>query len=366
MFRHLVVIALFFLVACGNSSIPHTNPLLGFLLGSEEAVWMAHRDRLVSDEILAISDRDEESYWFYFPIGYDSTRVKLTLNPDGYKHNKLRVVEIAFLKDTTGGWMEDRDPVQGQIQPSDYSLEYVGRVYPQFLESFGQPDSITYKRKKNLTAEAFKSIADGTGYEPTYDTTGVMYWWNVGDYSVELFGEDEHVFGKHYNNVAATFRMRGYHEEYAREKEEARRRLKPSDLVKIPHLEQPEFGEDTYWNGEYVGPHRIFAVEFNTFKRDFDEEPRGITDVQFAIAIKSRFDEELCRLSNCEYSFDEPLRHGESKIMLWGGAFRCETRYQTNTEIGLPFERARIKGGPFKVEAVIKKVVFEDGEILGD
>ena len=176
---------------------------------------------------------------------------------------------------------------------------------------------------------------------------------------------DEYYKDTVYKDAEIIFKTNNYDNELAVIRENIRKGFKPNDLIKIESFRKPTFN---YLTRSYPYDKEI-VIEFRQFRRTGSEEPRGITDVKFNVIFKTKFNEIICTIPDCIYTFNRPIKctatATTTHLNLYGSGYAYSFKYNSGNALGYDLLNSYMKSNiDFKTEADIISIVFEDDEVL--
>lgn len=341
--KYLISIASILLFSgCKNDRL--RDPLLGLRLGSENKEWK-EKVRLLEETGLLRDKMYNNEYETYLVYGQDSIKTVTKINHDNYLETDLLSVKINLNTDTVRIDSNRNYYLRGSGKPKSESIE---KSLKWLTSLYGKPDKVFYAKDSMLNFSDYMY----------FDSTALVHRWTEQDYQIELF-QDISKFEFTPGNDQGTyilFLVKDYKNKLALEKERIRLTLKPKDIITTSYIDRPKFSVLSY------NVHKI-ELTIPMIQRRGVEEPRGVSDIKFDVIFKNQFKEEVGRIENFVLHFDKPINGYEPYQQPMNG-YAFYVNYNPFSQDGRQFTFIRDNIKNITPEFDIKKIVFEDGQVL--
>lgn len=370
----------FILIIIVLSSCHHGDDLLLELkLGSNQNQWIEKRNKLTEKKIL-FDKEDWGQYKCRRLVGDDSITLKYIFNEYSEQRNpsdtgNLLSVRIDFQEDTS----------KCVLFGPNIKKSIVQKVITYLNECYGLPDSIS-KKEKEFEKDYKEFLIQFKKENETGDTTSFIrksfliiskYYnsysnedeehkddfidkWELDDMDIE-FHRGPYQFVKcipdtFYRRAYLIFKVKDFDAEIRKINEYILKNERPNDLLNIV------FNKPTFTTGikNQLPAIQLFQT-FSRIERKVPEEKRAVTAVKFDIVYKNKFNEEVYRIKNCEYEFDNGLKYPTGLIMSTSFGYQ-NIAYQFNEKYDAIINLKNMDG--VKVDADISKIVFGDETVL--
>jgi hypothetical protein len=319
-------------------------------------------------------NEDSTLYKFYFKTGKDSILTNVTLNYDKPKYGNIRTIKISLGGDTCKSLYEGMKDFYLRARGSRLKSD-VDKIYNQYVEWYGKPDSIYYPRIFELKEErkATISIWYKEGYKIIFNIPYATKE-NTKD-SALIYGNGYELWNDYINEVpennkyyeyseplSIVYQVNNYYAIMKSLKDSIRKNLKPNDIVSNTVM--------TYEWSNIASPIYDRKINFTlgSISRIDAEEPKKVKAVRFDLVFYDQFGEEMYRIPNWTYQLEFPIEGGYFNKKVSSTPFTAPQftlSYYTMSKDGLNLEKIR----KYKQNNVVickidfKAVVFEDNTV---
>ncbi|MCP4551604.1 MAG: hypothetical protein GY834_06095 [Bacteroidetes bacterium] len=277
----IIAITILTLSSCNNGK----DPLLGFVIESQENNWRKHLKELIDKKkIMPIEYGDFVSYIY---DGKDSFKVEYKINkpyPTSkydiysdftlYQNNKLRNIEINLNGDTTcylgGDWVNNEFIINLNERNKNAIESYgprkkieIDKIRKFLIKLYGKPNISSDSLVKEYTIDLvsaelesglgmFKYLSAESGFQEHISFKDI---WTFNNMTVELlrkpFYYDKCFKDTVYPSAHIVYKMNEFDKEMNRIQEDIRKNFRPNDLISI-EFKKPIFKElmKSHYNGQ--------------------------------------------------------------------------------------------------------------------
>lgn len=333
------------LLSSCNSNIE--NPMLDFKIGESSEQWKEKVS--INLEKGKITDEYYDTYRYYFRNGKDSIYSDVEFNSDGYKFEKLRIINYNLKADK-------KTKYSGTVR-SFYPRKkiVIDELFSWFIELYGTPNDTILNYGKQFN---FKN--------KTKSLQSINYRWKKEQFDIDFFLETRFIFNdslekEYYSNSSIVFKSKSYKSDLEVIKDSIRNTLGPNDIVKVNF-------KNLIWESKGNNNYNFTIVIEYIYRGDY-EEPRSVTNIEFDLIITDIFENEITRLSGIRLQLNPVLKQKKRTdiFLTIENSFNLDynyNAYSSNIDV-INIEKARkekIKLG-IKYFAIVKSIIFDDGTV---
>jgi len=349
----ILFISIIIIFSCGRKM---EDPTLGFEFGSEPKEWHKKLKDLEKNGNLKDSMYSNQ-YRGFLTKGNDSLLVEYNLNPDGYFESQLLSIKINLNEDTI--YYKNLYRGYGRI---NYSK--VDKVKKWISDRFDYPTQTKYYIDSMTSIQIESNVMTSV---TSRDTAAITYKWLTEKFDIILYVdrpnsrsskdfEIDFLFYPSQKSRKESYLLlvgKDYKKRIKEVREAQRKRLRPNDLITTNFINKPKF-ESINSNQNRI------KVQIPGFVRHFSEEPRSVTDLKFNVIFKNQFNEVLGTMENCTFHFPQKLPYNRMLDI----PIDYYVDYNIYSSQGKSFELIRNNVQTIKCEMDVKKIVFDDGNVL--